>query len=320
MLRLTLRAREDARFLARIIERDGFAFVLDYGDSSMVADASERIARGFSLWRGGKLETVSPSSPDLLPLLAEFYAQEGLLVSLEEPALTERPEPLENALKEESRLDATITEFREAPDFAETEETELVSLSDIPDIGDALEPMSQEELDEEDEEERKKRTNPGAIARREMWRPPGSPTPKPPPPRKKPKPVPDPSATPNPVSMRADAPGMTLPPMPAPRLDGDPDPYDPDEIATLTPNPPSEHADTVPPRPPERDPADLPTFEPVPLHDTPEDEEETELVSPEMRARAMAMEEGMTELHSGESDLSATLSEIDALERKKKKS
>lgn len=84
MLRLTLRSREDGRFLARVIERDGFAFVLDYGDPSTVADASERVARGFSVYFEGSIRNIPPTSKQLLPRLADYYEQEGLLVNLEE--------------------------------------------------------------------------------------------------------------------------------------------------------------------------------------------------------------------------------------------
>ncbi|MCA9570458.1 MAG: hypothetical protein KC656_21590 [Myxococcales bacterium] len=85
MQRLTLRAAEDSRFLARIVERDGFAFVLDYGDPEMIADATDRINRGFSVLVSGHLEHVAPGAADLMPRLAAFYEADGLLVSLETP-------------------------------------------------------------------------------------------------------------------------------------------------------------------------------------------------------------------------------------------
>jgi hypothetical protein len=229
VLRLTLRARDDARFLARIIERDGFAFVLDYGDAAMVADASERVARGFSLWRDGKLETVPASSPELLPLLAEFYAQEGLLVALEEPSFTERPEPLEDRLPV-SEPNQTITEFREEGEITE-EPTELVTLSDVPDLGDVLVPVGGGP----------KKTNPGAKQPRRMW-----------------------------VPTEGD-------------FAGAPDPTvelaDPHEPTLLRENPLLKHKDTA------------------------TEEEETELVPPDLRARALAMEDGATELYSGSHDI-----------------
>lgn len=213
-----MRARDDARFLARIIERDGFAFVLDYGDASMVADASERVARGFSLWRNGKLETVSPSSSQLLPLLAEFYNQEGLVVSLEEPDFAQRPEPLD------ARLPAlpqhSITDFRDQTEETE-EETELVSYAEIPDLADELEMIV-----------KTARTNPGAVAKRPLWRPDG---------------VEEPVPLTGPVPKYVRAMGSVVP------------------------------------------------------HDS--DEEETELVSPEMRAQALVLEEGATELDDEPEDL-----------------
>ncbi len=244
MLRLTLRARDDARFLARIIERDGFAFVLDYGDAAMVADASERVARGFSLWRDGKLETVSPSSPELLPLLAEFYAQEGLLVALEEPSFTERPEPLEDRLPSQQR-DQTITEFREESELVE-EPTELVTMSDVPDLGDVLVPIGGGP----------KKTNPGAKQARAMWSPSGG------------------------------------------DFDGAADQTvelaDPHEPTLIRENPLRKH-----------DALDKHgTIVPADVdEDIATEEEETELVPADLRARALAMEDGATELYSGNHDI-----------------
>jgi len=85
MLRLTLRSSRDGRFLARIIDRDGFPFVLDFGDRRIIEDASQRLLHGFTMWRHGRLITAPPQDPDMMPLLAEYYAGEGLLVFLEEP-------------------------------------------------------------------------------------------------------------------------------------------------------------------------------------------------------------------------------------------
>lgn len=176
VLRLTLRARDDGRFLARIIDRDGFAFVLDYGDPAMVADATERVTRGFSLWRSGRLETVGPASPELLTLLAEFYAQEGLVVTLEEPPPpgSSAPEPLEVGLPlETSSEPPEPSEETELKVLAE-EETELVSFSDLPDLGAELETWVGP-----------RKTNPGALQKRTLWRPAGVPEPAPVVPRKR---------------------------------------------------------------------------------------------------------------------------------------
>lgn len=85
MLRLTLRSSKDGRFLARIVDRGGFPFVLDFGDRRIIEDASQRLLHGFTMWRHGRLISAPPGDADLLALLADFYAGEGLLVFLEEP-------------------------------------------------------------------------------------------------------------------------------------------------------------------------------------------------------------------------------------------
>jgi hypothetical protein len=85
MLRLTLRSGKDGRFLCRIVDRDGFPFVLDFGDRRIIEDASQRLLHGFTMWRHGRLISAPPQDPDMMPLLAEYYAGEGLLVFLEEP-------------------------------------------------------------------------------------------------------------------------------------------------------------------------------------------------------------------------------------------
>lgn len=86
MLRLTLRSGRDGRLLARIIDRDGVAFVLDYGEPEVVADASRKVlAGGFGVLFGDHAETAAPGHPSMLRLLALHYAAEGLLVAVEEP-------------------------------------------------------------------------------------------------------------------------------------------------------------------------------------------------------------------------------------------
>lgn len=86
MLRLTLRSGRDGRLLARIIDRDGVAFVLDYGEPAVVADASRRVLHGgFGVQFGDLHETASPGHASMLRLLALHYAAEGLLVAVEEP-------------------------------------------------------------------------------------------------------------------------------------------------------------------------------------------------------------------------------------------
>ncbi|HHO52983.1 MAG TPA: hypothetical protein ENK18_19430 [Deltaproteobacteria bacterium] len=91
MLRLTLRDGHDGRLLARIIDRDGYAFVLDYGDRAVVADAARKVMQGGFLVRWEEvIEEASPGSPTFFRLLAMHYATEGLLVSVDEPTWTRR--------------------------------------------------------------------------------------------------------------------------------------------------------------------------------------------------------------------------------------
>lgn len=98
MLRLTVRSGRDGRFLARVIDRDGFAFVLDYGDRRIIQDASQRLLKGFTLLRYGQVVTATPQDADLLSLLADCYAHEGLLVFVEEPTWPGRDYSLEDRL------------------------------------------------------------------------------------------------------------------------------------------------------------------------------------------------------------------------------
>lgn len=86
MLRLTLRSGRDGRLLARIVERDGVLFVLDYGDPQVVLDASRRVLHGgFGIGWEGETETALPGHPALLRQLALHYAEVGLLVFIDEP-------------------------------------------------------------------------------------------------------------------------------------------------------------------------------------------------------------------------------------------
>ena len=84
-MRLTVSSGKDGRFLARIIDPGGFPFVLDFGDQRIIDDVQQRLLHGFTMWRFGQLLTVAPQDREMVPLLAEFYAGEGLLVTLEEP-------------------------------------------------------------------------------------------------------------------------------------------------------------------------------------------------------------------------------------------
>jgi hypothetical protein len=85
MLRLTLCSSIDGRFLARVIDRDGHPFVLDFGDPRMIRDVSQRIHRGFTRFRFGRLIMTDPQDPNMLVQLADYYCGEGFLAFLEEP-------------------------------------------------------------------------------------------------------------------------------------------------------------------------------------------------------------------------------------------
>ena len=85
MLRLTLCSSRDGRFLARVIDRGGYPFVLDYGDRRVIEDVAQRINRGFTMFRFGQLISSQPHDPDMLLKLADHYCGEGVLVFLEEP-------------------------------------------------------------------------------------------------------------------------------------------------------------------------------------------------------------------------------------------
>ncbi|MBT3224036.1 MAG: hypothetical protein HN348_33625, partial [Proteobacteria bacterium] len=130
MLRLTLLSNRDGRFLARIIDRDGFAFVLDFGDRRVIDDATQRILHGFTMWRYGKLVSAVPQTPELVLTLADYYAREGLLVFLDEPMWSGRPT--------QQRADPWSGQVREVPEHSDEAEdlgdvdddTELVNYAD----------------------------------------------------------------------------------------------------------------------------------------------------------------------------------------------
>ena len=121
MVSLTLRSGRDGRFLARVVDRGGFAFVLDFGDQRVIDDVSQRLLKGFTMWRMGTLVTAVPQQSEMLQLLAEFYAHEGLLVSYEEP----------NWPRESRRL---ALDASSADDLEDDPATELVPIP-IGDIG-----------------------------------------------------------------------------------------------------------------------------------------------------------------------------------------
>lgn len=166
MFRLTLRSRKDGRFLARIIERDGFAFVLDYGDPDTVADASERVARGFSVFHQGAMKNVPPASKELLPRLADYYEAEGLLVKLEEQQVQSMaPQPSPYAATHAPLAEALPDKSKPKPPHDPDDETELVPIGEVP-IGEQV-TVIRKRADIEEETVRLDMP----VAQREMWKP-----------------------------------------------------------------------------------------------------------------------------------------------------
>ena len=167
MFRLTLRSRKDGRFLARIIERDGFAFVLDYGDPDTVADASERVARGFSVFHEGAMKNVLPASKELLPRLADYYEHEGLLVKLEEQHVQSMaPQPSPYAATHSPLSDALPPGG--PPQHDPDDETELVPISSVP-IGEQVTVIRKRSDIEEDTVRLDV-----PVVQRKMWAPEGA--------------------------------------------------------------------------------------------------------------------------------------------------
>lgn len=168
MLRLTLRSRQDGRFLARVVDPGGFPFVLDFGDERMIGDVGQRLLHGFSMWRHGRLLTAAPSDPDMLKWLAEHYAGEGVLVFFEEPTWPGRGHSLEDRLPgpelaeaqspsvapaledplglddETELMDADALAALDAPEPGhlppglEDASTEMIELDDIPSVDEHL--------------------------------------------------------------------------------------------------------------------------------------------------------------------------------------
>lgn len=86
MLRLTLRAALDGRVLARVVDRDGTAFVLDHGEPSWVAEAAQLVLHGgFQVSWQGVVDTAVPRTPTFLQRLALHWAGQGHLVFVDEP-------------------------------------------------------------------------------------------------------------------------------------------------------------------------------------------------------------------------------------------
>ena len=85
MLRLTICSGRNGKFLARIVDQDGYPFVLDFGDRRVIDDVAQRLARGFTRMKFDKLLNVQPSDQDMLLQLADYYASKGYLIVLDEP-------------------------------------------------------------------------------------------------------------------------------------------------------------------------------------------------------------------------------------------
>ncbi len=137
MLRLTLRAAIDGRMLARVMDRGGMPFVLDFGDHAVIREVREHLQHGFALQRFGELVNVRPHAPDLLARLADLYAASGRLVFLDEPTWPGRA-PQGLLLPSLPPPDSALLE-----DF----DTEIVDEDDLPDVGDALKTLIPENAD-----------------------------------------------------------------------------------------------------------------------------------------------------------------------------
>jgi hypothetical protein len=136
MLMLTLNSSRDGRYLARVVDQGSRPYVLDHGDREVIADLVQRLTRGFTIFRNGRLVHVHPSDGDLLVQLAEYYLKEGVLVALEEPAwhgrssLVHRPAPT-NSL-------SSLSPFLDLPSLnEEDDDTELVRFRDLPEVEDS---------------------------------------------------------------------------------------------------------------------------------------------------------------------------------------
>jgi len=106
------------------------------------------------MWRMGTLVTAVPQQSEMLPLLAEFYANEGLLVSYEEPnwprvgshLALDRADPID--LGEDELGDDPSTDLMPMPvdDFSGEDEDAPTELAPIP--LDTLEESGEDETTE----------------------------------------------------------------------------------------------------------------------------------------------------------------------------
>lgn len=148
MMSLTLRSGRDGRFLARVIDQGGRPFVLDYGDREVIADLVQRITRGFTVIRQGRVLHVHSGDHDLLVQLASFYAGEGALVFLEEPTWPGRSSQVRQAVHQPGPEPAPA-QLSAASDSSEPsdatddlgdldEPTETIAWEDLPAVDEAL--------------------------------------------------------------------------------------------------------------------------------------------------------------------------------------
>ena len=146
MLRLTLRSGRDGRFLARVIDRNGGAFVLDYGDPQTIDDVSHRVLRGgFQAMVRGQWQTATPQHPEMVLLLAHYYAHKGMLVFLDEPSFSGRSETVEERLP----VPRSTTDSTDETELLSNEDAEVRNLSaQLTSL--SLEPVRLPELEEED--------------------------------------------------------------------------------------------------------------------------------------------------------------------------
>ena len=143
MLRLTICSGRNGKFLARIVDQDGYPFVLDFGDRRLIDDIAQRLARGFTRMKFEKLVNVQPSDQDMLLQLADYYASKGYLVVLDEPTWAGRDHELPqdphaeqfhapssadvSPLEDDEEDSLADFSFDHLPDFTEDMPTEFAS-------------------------------------------------------------------------------------------------------------------------------------------------------------------------------------------------
>ena len=122
MLRLTICSGRSGQYLARVVDQDGYPFVLDFGDRRVIDDIAQRLARGFKRMKFEKLINVQPSDQDMLIQLADYYASKGYLVVLDEPGWGGREAQATNtvrAIPHAPRSSAEVSALEEANELEE---------------------------------------------------------------------------------------------------------------------------------------------------------------------------------------------------------